>query len=115
MLTLPFRRTATKTEPASDPTTETDAESFPAMQFRTRGGATVDLFEQAWTVTVPSSAGGPDQAHEHRGFNWVCRGCDDEGRDGRYRGYDEYQPRESRREANRHAADCWSMPKPTAR
>jgi hypothetical protein len=52
------------------------------------------------------------------GFNWRCLGCDDIGGGGKYglgdRHFDEYQPQQSRDEANQHATNCRAMPKPNA-
>jgi hypothetical protein len=83
------------------------------MRFLTLGGATVDVYAQAWTVRLYSGGEAREQIRE-RGFQWVCRGCDQAGKDHRLgRGYAETEPNCSRDAANDHAAECRAMSKPT--
>lgn len=86
------------------------------MRFLTRGGATVELYPHAWTETHYNIDNKPRQKFSREGFEWRCLGCDATGAETNMRlggaGYQERQPRDSRKEANTHAAACWSMPKP---
>lgn len=84
------------------------------MQFLTQGGATVDLYKHAWTI---HQYGGGEQREPLRwsGFQWVCQGCDQAGKDHSLGwGYAETEPNDSREAANAHAAECRAMPKPKA-
>lgn len=102
-------------------TTETvvDEANAVVMQFRTQGGAVVELHRQDRTLRTQYGAssvlladGGTRLSH---GFNWRCLGCYATGGRGRYgsgnRHFDEFHPEDSRDEANQHAGSCWSMPK----
>jgi hypothetical protein len=88
------------------------------MRFLTQGGATVELYPHAWTETHYNIDHKPRQQVAREGFEWRCLGCDTTGAETNLRlggaGYHERQPRDSRKEANKHASTCWSMPKPTA-
>lgn len=87
------------------------------MWFLTQGGATIELHRQdremrtdLWGhIIIPEG-----ETRTSHGFNWRCLGCDAVGRHLSDSHYDEYEPRESRRDANDHASKCRAMPRPTA-
>ncbi|MGW0904999.1 hypothetical protein [Streptomyces sp. NPDC002853] len=111
LLTLPpflTRRKETAVEPAM-------SEPNVLMQFLTRGGASVELYEKAWTVHRYATPGRSAHDFDRTGFQWICRGCDAGGRDRELGwGYAENTPVKSRDEANAHAEKCRAMPKPGA-
>ncbi|MFF9287533.1 hypothetical protein [Streptomyces griseosporeus] len=119
---LTRRKEATMPETPTTVTTTPQTDTDVVMRFLTQGGATVELHHQVRTVRHIAGRPGyllPDnQSRTSHGFNWRCLGCGSIGGGGPYgMGYhhfDEYEPNESRDEANEHAAQCRAMPKPTA-
>ncbi|WP_344491966.1 hypothetical protein [Streptomyces enissocaesilis] len=106
----------TEIAPATQ-TTATDAADV-VMQFRTQGGATVDLYRHTWSVHHYATPNAPAKTFDESGFEWRCNGCDLTGAETHLRmwgaGYREMQPKDSRTDANRHAETCRAMPRPTA-
>lgn len=96
---------------APDPEPSTDEA---LMRFRTLGGATVELHEAQFAAKfsgkgAPFALEGPSYAID--GYTWRCTGCTSYSREG-----DTYHESgfrdlgEAREDANRHAAECRSMP-----
>lgn len=88
------------------------------MRFLTRNGAVVDLYPHAWTERHYNIGSDLRREVPRQGFEWRCAGCDLTGAEMNLRyggaGYAESKPKDSRKEANAHAAACWAMPKPGA-
>lgn len=109
-----FRRNA-KENAVTEATTPS-----PLMQFRTIGGAVVELREHRFTTLFTTYRGRGYLAHggekgEVDGFAWPCQGCGGSGRDALFDG--QYLPGErskARDDANEHAHACRAMPRPTA-
>lgn len=119
LLDLFTRRTDQETPMTETTTTVDTTESTPevVMQFLNLAGATVDLYRHTWTERVRPHHDQPTKWAEKTGFEWACRGCDLTGNEQRLRlsdvGYEEREPRESRKDANDHAATCRALPRPT--
>lgn len=118
---LRTRRTRQETTmPETTVTTETTATPTVLMQFRTQGGAVVELrahrFRTNYTWKGRPYVG--DEYYDVDGYNWRCLGCDKQGNARAYSTLSEpYLPMEddkARDDANKHAATCRAMPKPEA-
>ncbi|ESQ01825.1 hypothetical protein B590_30118 (plasmid) [Streptomyces sp. PVA_94-07] len=108
-----------ETPMSPEPAAAEELASAPAvrMQFVTQGGADVNLYDHTFeTRYLPR--GRPDVGHGFRtvdGYRWKCMGCELVGK---VSIFDEnYLPNEldkARTDANDHAANCRSKPKPSS-
>ncbi|MGW2113753.1 hypothetical protein [Streptomyces zhihengii] len=114
---LAFLKRTKETPVTTTDSTDTETSAGPVMQFRTQGGATVDLYPHQWVEHHYAVGDRPARTLNRSGFEWRCNGCDLTGAEQHLRlrgaGYTETKPQDSRNDANAHATDCWAMPKPT--
>lgn len=120
LLATLFTRQTRQDTPAPEIPIDTAAEKPEVnvlMRFLTQGGATVEVHPKEFTARF-DYRGAPyavETPYKVDGFNWRCAGCAGFGRENET--YYELGFRrigEARDEANQHAKDCQSMPKPTA-
>lgn len=114
LLTLPAFLTRRREDTTMPEITTPEASTGTVMRFLTQGGAIVELRLHAWTETYYRD-GKVYERVDKSGFEWSCGGCDMTGAQQHLRlgghGYEEREPRDSRRDANDHASNCWAMRK----
>lgn len=101
---------------ASQPLPNPSTSENTIAQFNNQAGAAVELHPITWTVRLYQCDGHHSGGHrecpyteeERQGFTWRCLGCSATSHEDHLvnKGYRETRPRESRREANSHAASC---------